>query len=421
MRGILEHCFIAFNKGSAVLRKHITRDIIVRAFMVCFVAVALWNVFRCIQVSGGDFRDFRWRWQECAYTLRGINPMDVVKGVVPVNDAIGALPPNAGTVPWGYALGNVLTFGFLPYSYAKIIGMLTFPLLCLIAGFYTFKYVSRSTGNRLFGVLAALLIPCVPTWVGSFGLGNGGATLSCLLLLMVLFVDQKPYLAGVLLGVATIKPQLAGIFYLSLLMQKRVKTLITASSLVAVSWLVAALLTDSSPLAMLLETNAQGMNPETYRNTNFGIVGLFMGYIGKAGCLPRHYALALSALFGVAFVITLSVLALKNPALRNNTLFFYAIPAVASTFWFYKQPHDFCIIFILAIAFLQTVATLKCTRFSIVLFAAFFGLYARQATYHRYFLLTYFFWMAWLLLLYSLYAQYPLSRRIQKLMVKDAP
>ena len=396
-------------------------------FIFVFACLSVITAVKC--VSTGRYQsDLYYRWQECAYTLRGINPIDVLKGLKPVITEIGPLKPAfAGTAPWAYLLGNVFNFGFLPYGAAKVIGAAMFPAVLIITSVFVFRYVDKKSTNKMLAVLGVLVLSGNSHWYSSCFWGNGGAICACLIVLMIILIDTKPYMAGVLLALATVKPQLAVVFYLSLLLQRRWKVFLTASLIVALSWLSAAAMTGTSALKMLSQTAAQGI--DGYASGGYGFFKVFINH-----GITRQQSLVLSAALGAIIIAALSLLLLKDPKTKNNNFLYYSVPAVVSVFWFYKQPHEFLIIAVLALALILSLSEFKfkaiikisalALPFLYYFDSAALTLAIAAINRHRralvlmitaYEYAAYLAWLLLILLIYALYADNKFSRQVKKL------
>ncbi|MDR1565295.1 MAG: DUF2029 domain-containing protein [Oscillospiraceae bacterium] len=381
------------------------------------------------------FKDFYFRWQECAYTLHGINPIDTLYGKAPVNAEIGQLPDMAGTIPWGYTMGNLFVFGFLPYKAAVVLGVILFASITVYTFIRIYIY-ARTKCSRLYSAIATLLIFFNPIWVYTFGFGNMGGICCCMILLAIFNMEKHPYLSGALFAFAMLKPQLTALFFISLFLQKRWKTLFSAIGIVSFFWALTSVITKTSPIKMLFETGKQGM--ETYQDGNFGIFYILYA----ADVTSKRTSVILSAILGVCVVLIFSAIILKNERLKNNLLFFYSVPAVASTFWFYKQPHDLIIIFILALATLEFVFRDGATMRKYIFFSTSAFVYGLSDIPGRILALIaatklgynwekevawlssinsigmYIIWLIWFLMLWLMQVDNKLSRHIQKVLKK---
>lgn len=326
------------------------------------VAILIIPIIR-IAFSIGDYLyfeyfcgDFVLRWREGAYVLLGINPFHIIHTPAESIDIIGTLPEYSGTVPWAFLLGNVFTFSFLPFGIARILQMLMHGVVGLLTVVSAYKHLENNTKEasntlRLAVILAAVTLNGY--LFGAFKWGNYGGLCSMVLVMAVVMLDKKPYLAGVLIGIASIKPQLAFLFYITLLIEKRFKTFFVASVIPLVSWIMASVLTKTSPIKFLLQMQTQaevGYGEQQY--------GLF-DFLAQGGGIDNNQALLLSAAVGIIATIVGGFIMKKYKA---PPIYAYSFTALISLFWFYKQPHDYPIIMLIMLAFLHLISDKKLTR-----------------------------------------------------------
>jgi hypothetical protein len=339
-------------------------------FIVFLFCLSAWNNFAYFMPM--RFCDFRWRWQECAYVLQGTNPIDVAKEKVPADTFLGKLPPFAGTAPWAYVLGNALVFGFLPYSLATKLGYAAYFLCAGLACWIVYRYLQKQGYPPLYRILAVLCIPVNYYWNINFWAGNQAAIVGCLAVMMICIIDRHPKTAGALHALMMVKPHIAAIFYLSFLVKKNFRTFFTSAAIVGAAWLAAGWITRTSPMQMLCETADQGL--VAFRYSFMGI----MSFLQFHGVADKAIYLQLSMAVGCLFVLLLLWFTTKRVKNADNFLY-YAIPAIASTFWCYKQTTDFFLISILAIAFVQFFARIHNNKWTFILALGLCFIYFQQS------------------------------------------
>ena len=147
--------------------------------------------------------------------------------------------------------------------------------------------------------------------------------------------------AGLLLAVAMCKPQVAFVFLFPLLCKKHWKAITVTSGTVLGSWLLAAILTESSPISMLTDIMDQGLS---YNTSYYGLFNFLLGF----GISTKVVLLLDVAVGGVILLAAAAWMFRKK--LDNDWLLWYAVTAVVSVMWFYKQSHDYIILALPAIA-----------------------------------------------------------------------
>lgn len=288
------------------------------------------------------FSDFALRWAESAYLLRGLDPMEVVSGRVPPLPQLGALPGYAGTVPWAYSLGWAANFGVLPYPAALALELLLWAaVLGMAFGLVRRQLAQKDAGGRAW-VFGWLALGGCPYFADAFFYGNYGFVWALLVYAAMDRAEKQPVLAGLLLLPACMKPQLAGLFLLALLMQKRFVPVLIAGGGTLLFWLVSALCCRRSPLGMLL--SFLGSAAGEYSGGNY--FGMFTSWV-NSGRLSRPAALVFSALCGLGLLAACWLLLRRtgtdSPAARG------AATAIISCFWFYGQRHDHAVLLLAAL------------------------------------------------------------------------
>ncbi len=307
------------------------------------------------------YQDFLGQWKLCAYVLRGIDPYPLIGVAVPAIEELGIIPANWGTTPYGLLLGNLFYAGFLamntaafipsePFSMNKdlqayreinstlepaeiyfIVISVAFVLLTAIVIFQTFKTLSKKLAwtSALLTIFSAVqLIPLKNT-------GNASGIICCMLILISFLQEKYPKLAGVLLAFAMIKPQLALIFCLTLLLMRRFKILFIAAAIDIAAWLIVSFMLQTSPMVLLQEFLATGAGGD---KSYAGIFTLFTAS-------NHSLAMGLSMLAGIIYVC------IGHKLLSDCKISaFKFLPAcIAATFWCYSFYNDFYILILPAI------------------------------------------------------------------------
>lgn len=312
--------------------------------VLAFLAVMLGNLGRYLLFEGLYLWDVRLRWQECAYVLHGVDPFAVMRGEAPALPGIGALDAaTGGTVPWAYVLGNLMNPGFLPFAAARV-WILALDLIAALAAAWALRgYLLRSgrCADPAVAGLAGALVLAPSMWANAVLFGNQSGIVCCLLVLALCCLDRHPVLAGVLLAFAMCKPQIAFVFFLPLCCRRRWKPVVTAGALVLAAWGAASALTGTAPLTMLWDMFRQGLG---YKSSYFGLFNFLLGFGA-----PTALVLGLDILAGMA-VFAAGAFALHRRGLWRDWLAWFALAAVVSVLWFYKQNHDYIILLLPAVA-----------------------------------------------------------------------
>lgn len=312
--------------------------------VVFFLVVMAANLRRYLVFDGLYLWDARLRWQECAYVLHGLNPFDVMHSRAPSIESIGWLDASlGGTVPWAYVLGNLINPGFLPYD-AMCVYILALDFIApLVTAVCMGRFLLRHhyVQDKYMATLAALLVFAPSMWANAVLFGNQSGIVCCCVMLSMCVLDKNETLAGLLLAVAMCKPQVAFVFLFPLLCKKRWKAITVTSGTVLGSWLLAAILTESSPFSMLTDIMNQGLS---YNTSYYGLFNFLLGF----GVSTKVVLLLNVAVGGVILLLAAAWMFRKK--MDNDWLLWYAVTAIVSVMWFYKQSHDYIILALPAIA-----------------------------------------------------------------------
>lgn len=316
-----------------------------RLFAVAFfLVVMVANLGRYLVFDGLYLWDARLRWQECAYVLHGLDPFDVMQSRVPPIEEIGWVDASlGGTVPWAYVLGNLINPGFLPCRVACVYLLVLDFLAPLVTAFFLARFLLRShcVQDRYTAVLAALLVFAPSMWANAVLFGNQSGIVCCCVMLSMCLLDQNEIVAGLLLAVGMCKPQIAFPFLFPLLCRRRWKVIGVTSGTVLGAWLLASILTEKGPIALAAEMLRQGLS---YSSSYYGLFNWMLSFGAST-----KLVLVLDMAAGLAVLIVAAWWIFRNH-LEQDWLTWYAVTAVVSVFWFYKQGHDYIILALPAIA-----------------------------------------------------------------------
>ena len=275
------------------------------------------------------FFDFRGQWALCAYTLRGVDPYAITGLQTPLIEEIGIIPSVWSTSPWGLILGNFFYPGFLSVENSVTYFLLLNLFVLLITAFTLMKHFSF--------VFMALLTFIAGFFISAY-FGNAGGIICCLLILSCLLEKERPILSGVLLSLAMVKPQVALPICFALLLRKNFKVLTIAALIDFVAWGIDSLLTNQTPLALLME----------FLSVDTGGGMAFAGLFTLAFQENLSLAMGLSMLAGVAFIW----LTFKDEK------YFWACPAcLATTFFAYSFHNEFFILILPALFCIELART----------------------------------------------------------------
>lgn len=346
---------------------------------LCLGVLALANIFFLVfRIMRGEcsFVDFRARWQESANLFRGINPFDALSGKI-VLEEIGVIDPDMVTVPWAWIWGSIISPGFIKYEYAKIWGTIFFLGMAVLTSVVCYRYIEKNfnwekeQNHNRWSLMAILIVISQYAWVWAYMCGNHGALACCFVVIAVCIYKEHPYVAGVIMTFGMIKPQVAALFFITFLFLKQYRVIITAIVCELLTVIILWGVTGSNIFELLGQTAGVGTN------LNAVFYGLFN--MLKYGNTSTTVILVLDIVVGVGYLIVHTLLTRKYAG--ESDMHVFAGAAIASTFWFYKQSHDYVILIIPCMALLKDIYDLKDKKYymELVMLVSFIAIFYVQS------------------------------------------
>ena len=262
------------------------------------------------------------QWKVCAYTLRGVD-IYTLRGSSDFIPEIGFLQAGFHASPWGCILENVFYGGFLSFGAAKAY-FLTASLTVLLIASLVLRAKCASLG---FGSWAFIISLFSLDFFAPVAGGNAGGMICAFLLMAWLVCDDHPYVAGVLVAFAMVKPQAALIVCVMLLMMKRIKPLIVGAAVDISAWFAVSVMTKKGMFELLREFLFMSSDK--------------VGEPFSAGIFTLVFDSYMSAVYAsmTAGVIFVAVIYALLP--RDMPEMFRIYPAfMAVTFWCYSYVND---------------------------------------------------------------------------------
>lgn len=278
------------------------------------VTILLWYT-----KMGLQWWDFEGQWIVANYLWHGLNPYVSVDPQVLIRHTLPTVPEGWGTSPWGLLLGQLFYPGYLSYDVARGYFLCLALLFFLLSGVAALRAFPRHRRHVVFLMLLASVAYIRPAQGG-----NAGGMLCLLVCWSLVLHRHHPLLAGLCLSVAMIKPQLALLFCLYMLLTRSWRTLLTVVVVDTAAWLVVALLLQESPLRLLFDFLASGIGSDGVYRGLFTLLPL-----SSAHSLWTMYA---SMLTGVLYVLWFYY----RQALLGRQTFSPLAVCVATTFWSYS-------------------------------------------------------------------------------------
>jgi hypothetical protein len=314
-------------------------------FLALFLLVS-WGLF--VFLKGFVCNDTAGHYAIVAYSLRGYDAYQLV-GKDALIQSVGAIPDGFSTVPWALVFGAIFYAGYMPLKFAKIyIIALHFISLALCA-FLVAKKTKNSDKKMIIMLLLASLADF--SFMYSLHFGNCGGVVALLTVCAILLVDDKPITAGIIMGIAMMKPQISAIFCLIWLIEKKIKPLITSAVVVIAGWAAASLLTHTGPVMLLKEM----LGASTASDNQY------LGLISPLRFLGINSTLILAAnvVIGAAYTILMYSWLKKRNLIQKSVFIKYMPASIASCFWIYKNGTDYLMLIAAVFALLEIIDMYK--------------------------------------------------------------
>lgn len=308
------------------------------AVLLALALLSIVTAAEAMMLHNAEFvDDFIMRYRESKYVVMGMNPFEVVLRHREPLPEIGDLWDVAGYTPWGMALGIVLNFTFLPEHMARMAYMCFYIAFAVFMLVYVYKKSAEYLGGNVYmRALVVCIAAAFPAWGTALSWLNFGAVFGGLIFLSVMLSDEHEITAGILLGLAATKPQLALPFYLAYLLRKKYRTFAAACIVPLVLWAVCAVMTGTSPLLLVLQLSE-------VTSKLAGDLGGWMMRFGIALSGKMYRLLCAAGGIGLALFFWYH---LKKTG-KTDKLTWFSVPAVMCGIWTYSQDHDQTVLLIL--------------------------------------------------------------------------
>ena len=299
------------------------------AMLLFCTAICLALVFYLCHPMG----DLLGQWKICAYTLNGMDPFALaISGEKPI-EAIGTIPSSFSTVPWACTLGNVFYPGFLSFEIAQIYITVLQLVVCAVSVIIVYNKCKDYTENNTLLLIILTFIGHF-CFVYSWSLGNNGAIISLLVIDAICICEKHPYICGVLIAFAMVKPQIAGIICIVFLLNKQFKPIIVGAVIDILGWIATSVITSTPFMTLFSECMTSGTSSERHY---YGVLSplTFLG-------IDKTVVLLLCAVTGIAYTVILWYY-LKRKGI-DSTIATYVPACIASTIWIYKNGPDYMMV-----------------------------------------------------------------------------
>lgn len=312
-------------------------------FSIPLVLFMIYGYLKAFQTTADGFL----RWQECACILHGVYPMDITLGRIPPIEEFGVFDHTITNTPWSYLLTNILYPGFLPWIAARIWSICLFTACAVLCALLLYKNLFQSSRNKLLSIFLCIQLFVHFGWGSSLNKLNNGMFCVLAIITVLILMEYYPHttknevLIAFLMVIAMLKPQVALLFYIPLLIRKYYKSIFLSGGILLASWLGLSAITHLPPLTILLEQFQVGVDSKytaayVYCGildflTRFGIRASLVMLIEAAIFIPIVFILCYRFRHASSWVI-------------------FSVPALFMLFWCYHHNTEVQIVGILMVS-----------------------------------------------------------------------
>ncbi len=188
------------------------------------------------------------RWQEQQYIYRGLYPYDAMKGSPNIIPEIGVID-SGGYPPWAFFTG----FMFLPpisWELTRLYHVFLNIVSIFVLAIFAYQIgIPYGKSKALFTLTACL---AVSSHKSTLEMGQYGIIINALLILTFWLIQKnKNIWAGLIFGIAMIKPNISAFYFLILIIQRRYQALLSFSLYIILGSINIWIITKLTPIYML--------------------------------------------------------------------------------------------------------------------------------------------------------------------------
>lgn len=277
------------------------------------------------------------RWQEQQYIYRGLYPYDAMKGSPNIIPEIGVID-SGGYPPWAFFTG----FFFLPpisweltrfyHLFLNIVSILVLAVFAYQIG------LAYGKSEALFTLTACL---AVSSHKSTLEMGQYGIILNALLIIVFWLIQKnKNIWAGLIFGIAMVKPNISAPYFLILIIHKRFQAIISFSLYIIIGSINIWIITKLTPIYMINKIFKQSKH---FADKGYSGIHAFTAL----GLDPKQ-ATILLGIIGI-LVITIIIYLCRNYSLLN----LFAICSVIGRVCTYHRIYDNLMLMFLLLAIIK--------------------------------------------------------------------
>lgn len=317
-----------------------------KVILCCCSILALISIIDIIYhllIYGISLHDYIWIWKECAAALRKYDVIEAIRNNIFISGVGQMTMPRSATTPWARIMGNVIHPGFLPEKLAIVYGVVIYFLVIVWTWYKVSEHCKEwSIDNWYRRALFTLFVISPIYWSAEIGCWNNGVVLGYLAFLAAIYSeDNKEYLAGFLIGLASIKPQISALFFIAFLVRGKYKTIVSAIITILSSWGIYCIGSKVNPIVDLFSFLGGTNNTEDF---------WWYGWLDFLTDLGISYSVVMMISMVLGAVLCLiGCIVLKKYVPDTNIIVFYSIPCVISFYWSYKSVEDWIVVSVINI------------------------------------------------------------------------
>ncbi len=281
--------------------------------------------------------DLLLRWKEQQYIYQGVYPYDAMKGSPNIIPEIGVID-SGGYPPWSFFTAFIF-FPPISWELTRIYHALLNTFSILVSAIFAYRIgLPYSRAEALFCLTAILAIASNKS---TLMMGQYGIIINALLILMFWLIQKnKNIWAGLVLGIAMVKPNISAPFFLILMIHKRFKAIFAFSLYIILGSIYIWIITKLSPIYMLNKIFGQS---KYFADKGYSAIG----FVTALGLDPKQATLLLGiiGLFAVSVIIYLC----RNYSLLN----LFAICSVIGRVFIYHRHYDNIMLMFLLLAIIK--------------------------------------------------------------------
>ncbi|NJM19915.1 MAG: DUF2029 domain-containing protein [Richelia sp. RM2_1_2] len=277
------------------------------------------------------------RWQEQQYIYRGIYPYDAMKGSPNIIPEIGVID-SGGYPPWAFFTGFFL-FPPISWELTRLYHVLLNLLSILILGVFAYQIgLPYGRHQALFSLTASLAIS---SHKSTLEMGNYAIIINALLIIMFWLIERnKNIWAGLIFGIAMVKPNISALYFLILIIQKRLQAILAFFLYIILGSINIWIITKLTPIYMLDKIFGQS---KYFADKGYSGIHLFTAL----GFDPKQATLFLG-IIGI-LIITIVIYLCRNYSLLN----LFAICCVIGRVFTYHRIYDNPMLIFLLLAMIK--------------------------------------------------------------------